>query len=533
MALPSPRCSIASSALVPFTMLRSAAAIVSGLVLTHASSAAGPERPLFELATEKASRAVLTVGGALPAGVTPPATPALTSPMLLSLHGALAALTGPQITQLADACRAAKPVELTPDFRRTCVVHLFDHTGKDARRIEVLTGPAGTIAARPLAEASAPPGTDPAPRQAAPSGLATLLDAEKFRQLSLNWPRYRGPFEKGAAGLTDPAAAPPVAFDAAPAIEPLQRPVPAPLYLDERTFSDRFLSGGTARPLKPVRILSQEKFHLRPPAKYDPAHPVGLLVWINAGPDGRPPAAFSAALDELGIACIGPDNAGNDRPVVDRFQLALDALFAASERLHVDPRRVYLTGISGGGRTVTRLACCFPDYFTGAAPIVGLSAWFDTPLPPPGSGKHSPAGFDRPNTLRFNILRTRRIGAITGDKDFNHDEMVAIADRMTKDRLQIRIFDHEHYGHQMPSPEQFTEALKWVDEPYQQTVAKEQETAKTLLDAYVEKWGGGGDKPPAPKDTKARAELVKVTQVAPWSEPAWRAAGLLDESYRH
>ena len=48
--------------------------------------------------------------------------------------------------------------------------------------------------------------------------------------------------------------------------------------------------------------------------------------------------------------------------------------------------------------------------------------------------------------------------------------------------------------------------------------------AQSLLDAYVLKWG---DVAPAERDQEARAQLVKVTQVAPWTPAAWRAAKLL------
>lgn len=495
-------------------MIRAFAPVVA-CAFAAAALAAPPERGIFELDTEKPAHAVLTVAEALPPGSTPPPAPNLTSPMLMNLGGVVASLTGPQVNLLAATVRPnAKPPEVTAEFRRTCVVHLCDRAGKAERRVEILTGPEGVTVAREHQAGSGKPGPGPAAR-------AAQLDAEKYRQLSIGWARYRGPFEAGAPGLSD-SVAQPLPASAEPSVAELAKPVlHPPLYLDERTFSDRFLSGGQARPLKPVRVLGQEKFFLRTPAKYDPAKPIGLLVWINAGPDGRVPETFAKGADELGIACVGVENAGNDRPVVDRFQLALDTLFAASERIHVDPRRVYITGISGGGRTSTRLACCFPDYFTGAAPIVGLSAYFDVPL---GNGKRSPAGFDKPSAARFALLRTRRIGVTTGDKDFNHNEIVAAAKRMNDDRLQVKVFDHEGFGHQMPSPDQFTEVLKWVDQPYQDTVAKEAQGAQTILDAYIQKWG---DVPPPAKDAKARAELVKVTQAGPWTPAAWHAAKLL------
>lgn len=504
---------------VPLRMLKWAVAIIGGMLLTLGAEAAGPERGLFELPAEKPQQAILTVGDTLPKAAFSAQTPS--SPMLLNLDGILASLTTPQINLLAAAVKTnAKGPEVTPEFRRVCVVHLLDRTGASAKRVEIMTGPDGITLAREL---SSPSAAQPAKPDPSPLPVRTYaLDAEKYRQLSINWPRYRGPLEKDKPGLIDSAASPPIPANPASIFAELTKPlVPSPLYLDEQTFSDRFLSGSRARPLKPVRVLAQEKFHIRTPENLDPARPAGLLIWVNAASDGHPPAVFSKALDELGIVCVGIDNAGNDRPVVDRFQVAIDALFAVSERVHIDPRRVYLSGISGGGRTTTRLACCFPDYFTGAVPIVGLSAYFDVPL---GNGKHSPAGFDRPGTARFALLRTRRIGAITGEQDFNHDEIVNAAKRMNDDKLQVHVFDHEKFGHQMPAAEQFTDAIKWVDQPYQDARAKETQSAQAILDAYIQKWG---EVTPAAKDAKARADLVKVTQTGPWTPAAWKAAALL------
>ncbi|MFT3685251.1 MAG: hypothetical protein QM783_10055 [Phycisphaerales bacterium] len=495
--------------------MRCAASVLTSIAVcaVAAGGAHAPEPGLFELPTGKPSAATVTVGDK--AAPVKPAGPDATSPMLLNLEGSLAMLTQAQVTQLADAIRGGRTVQLTPEYKRIGVVHLNDRNGNVAKRVELLVGPAASIIAHEFTDES---------RAKSPAGgplpLAQQFDAEKFRKLSASWNLYRGSLEEGAGGLASQGVTA-IASSAGTKTNKIELPAPALIYLDERTFSDRFLAGGTARPLKPVRVLSEEKFFLRPPTGYTPRRPVGLLVWINASREGPPPEVFSKALDELGIACVGIENAGNDRPVVDRFQLALDAFFAASEQIHVDPRRVYVTGISGGGRTCTRLACCFPDYFTGAVPIVGLSAYFDVPL---GNGKHSPAGFDRPNSARFTLLRSRRIGAITGDKDFNHDEMAAIVERFTKDKVQARLFDHAGFGHQMPSPDQFVEAIKWVDEPYQDVVKKETAAAQALLDAYTAKHG---EQPPVSTDAKARAELAKVTQTAPWTEPASRAARLL------
>jgi hypothetical protein len=486
------------------------------LLVAAAAFGAGPERGVFELeGGGAASGALLTVGDAMPVGGGGAAsTVAGSSPMLLNLSGCIAALTAPQVSLLGKCVRTnGKAPEVTNEFRRVCVVHVLDGKGAVGKRVELLTGPDGVTVARELGVVASN-GTSSA------FGRTVALDPEKYLPLSIGWSRYRGPFVEGAPGLTDPAAAPAVTAGGGGVVELAKPIVPSPLYLDEKTFGERFISGGRSNALKVARKLGDEKFFLRVPPGLDPKKPAGLLVYINAAPDGKPPEVLFKGLDELGIACVGIENAGNDRPVVDRFQLVIDGMFAASERVHVDPRRVYLSGISGGGRCSTRLQCCFADYFTGAAPIVGMSAYFDVPL---GNGKHSPAAFDRPNSARFTLLRTRRIGVLTGPADFNYTEIVGMAKRMNEDRMQVRVFEHQ-MGHQLPTAEWFSEAIKWVDGPYQEAVAKESADAQTLLDGYVKKWG---DNPPPAKDVKAREELVKVTRVGPWSAAAWRAVELL------
>ncbi|HYD02030.1 MAG TPA: hypothetical protein VEB22_12450, partial [Phycisphaerales bacterium] len=124
---------------------------------------------------------------------------------------------------------------------------------------------------------------------------------------------------------------------------------------------------------------------------------------------------------------------------------------------------------------------------------------------------------------RFAQLRTRRIGVITGPADFNYDEIVAATKGMAVDDLQVRVFEHE-MGHRLPTAEWFAQTLRWVDEPYRDALAKEAAEAQRLLEGYTRKHGEAA---PAPKDARARDELVKVTRVGPWSPAAWRAAEML------
>jgi hypothetical protein len=122
----------------------------------------------------------------------------------------------------------------------------------------------------------------------------------------------------------------------------------------------------------------------------------------------------------------------------------------------------------------------------------------------------------------FALLRSRRIGTITGPKDQNYDEITHATQFMKDDGLNYRVFEYAGMGHEMPTPEHFAEALKWVDEPYQATRAKEEASASALLARHTAR---GGEHPPA--NDKERQELMKVTEEGPWTDAAWKAVGLL------
>ena len=95
-----------------------------------------------------------------------------------------------------------------------------------------------------------------------------------------------------------------------------------------------------------------------PPSPMDPD---GLLVWMPAEESGAMPPELAAALEKRHVRDVGLNNAGNDRPVAVRMNLALDAVHAVCHRMPVRPDRIRVGGIAGGGETATRMALLFAD----------------------------------------------------------------------------------------------------------------------------------------------------------------------------
>ena len=141
---------------------------------------------------------------------------------------------------------------------------------------------------------------------------------------------------------------------------------------------------------RPVRV------HV--PAGYDPARPTPFLLDLHgSGSTGAEQAALSrlaAAADSRGMVVAAPDGGiaadkgfvwnipgvptvagsvpGPDAPDDTRYLLAV--VDAAAAALCIDQRRVYATGLSGGGRMASWLACVAADRIAAIAPVVGLRA---------------------------------------------------------------------------------------------------------------------------------------------------------------
>ncbi len=286
--------------------------------------------------------------------------------------------------------------------------------------------------------------------------------------------------------------------------------------LDTRTIKVRIKASYP----KLTRTLDDEEFRVRLPRDYKPHFPAGVLVWISPTQDGRIPEIFEPALDELGFIAVGVDMNGNNRPITDRLQNHLDSIETLAQHHLIDRKRIYLTGMSGGGRCSGILQIAFPDLFAGAVPIVGMDTYHNAPTGDPG--KFWPARLGKPAARWLRILKERRIAGITGTTDFNEPEMRVRQEQLKRDGIEMRLDIVEGMGHTMPSADQFTSALQWTDEPRRDSMVSDFRQAKEILQKYLET---AGDSPASTR--KDRMTLIKILRLAPWTEPAWTASALL------
>jgi len=94
--------------------------------------------------------------------------------------------------------------------------------------------------------------------------------------------------------------------------------------------------------------------------------PHGVLVFVKPIDSGEIPGNWTAELDRRHLIWIAADDFGNDHPRAQRVLAALAGLKFIESSEAIDAKRVYVGGMSGGGRVASTLITRFPRHFSGA-----------------------------------------------------------------------------------------------------------------------------------------------------------------------
>jgi pimeloyl-ACP methyl ester carboxylesterase len=457
---------------------------VAALALGVASGGATGAPDLFRVDKSRPTR-VLVIDG-------PDATtaPAGTHPMLGEAAGVRHELSAKDIAGLLAAGVDARPAEKKGSLHAIATLRCIGPESERDYRI-LRDDRAGVFAIEmdPMEGGS----FEGEPRE---------LDAEKLRELLLAWPAAR-------AARSEPA----LKAGATVRLEGNSgRLAPSAIFLDAPTLRERFTFGKGSGVAPARRALGEESMLVRLPEGHDERIACGLVVYLHPGPQTLVPGALVPVLDELGFVCIAPDNVPNTRDRTDRMQLALDAVATAVVHTRIDRERVYFVGLSGGGKIGTHVWTAAPEVVRGGVAMVAIGSYEHLKR---DDGKMWRGDFFKPPTRVLRAMRASRLAAITGDLDENQDYIRKSVGVMRGDGLDVRLFDFADLGHQMPSAERVGEALRWVDEKARAAREAAIARAKELL-------AGVAAEGPA-----REAGLRAVMDEAPWSEPAWAAAGMI------
>lgn len=198
--------------------------------------------------------------------------------------------------------------------------------------------------------------------------------------------------------------------------------------------------------------LAKERFTVYVPT-HAPAEGYALMVFVPPWDEARIPLTWIPVLERRGIMLVTAAQSGNDQDVLDRREpLALLAAANVMSRYHVDPRRVFIGGFSGGSRVALRLALGYADLFHGVLLDAGSDVLGQqVPLPP--------------RELLEQFQASTRVVYLTGATDTSRQE----SDRQSRQSLKrwcITDIDARTIpwtGHEIADPSAFDRALESLE----------------------------------------------------------------------
>ncbi|MDA1263988.1 MAG: hypothetical protein O2816_02780 [Planctomycetota bacterium] len=143
--------------------------------------------------------------------------------------------------------------------------------------------------------------------------------------------------------------------------------------------------GTAGRRVEEVELFADGDVETTPVALYVPrsyqaetAAPLLMVLHWTGGRGEQAVRSWESVAEELGMLLVAPSETGpNDGYGFTQRErdITLSALHWAKLQFHVDPDRVFATGVSRGGHLAWEMALRHPDLWAGVAPMIGGPYW--------------------------------------------------------------------------------------------------------------------------------------------------------------
>ena len=181
------------------------------------------------------------------------------------------------------------------------------------------------------------------------------------------------------------------------------------------------------------------------PSGYDPADPPGLLVYISPIQSGRIPQDWERVLEARNLIWVSANHSGNQVNVQRRALYALLAPTLIGADYRIDLSRVYLTGLSGGGKMASMVAVDHAHIFKGAVYNCGVEFWDSKPQ-------------------RLEQVKENRYVFVTGEYDQALRPTRRVHGRYRKAGVtNVKLMVIDGMGHENPPWREMDEALAFLD----------------------------------------------------------------------
>ena len=196
--------------------------------------------------------------------------------------------------------------------------------------------------------------------------------------------------------------------------------------------------------------LAKEAFDIYVPKGYDGSQAYGIISYTSPSDGGG--CGYQRLMDKYRLIWIGAAKVPNERNSRERWMLNLDGVHYMQQRYRIDPKRIYVSGFSGGGRCASMVAPVFPDLYTGAIYICGCNGARQAQIPTGGA--------------LFAQAKSHRYAFITGTTDMNRDDTKGVMKQyQAQGFTQVTYLEQPGLGHGMPNEEYFEKAIMFCDQP--------------------------------------------------------------------
>ncbi len=181
-------------------------------------------------------------------------------------------------------------------------------------------------------------------------------------------------------------------------------------------------------------------------AASDDTQALGTIIFVSPNHSGAPSKEWIEVLQRRNLIYVGADEFGNSKPTAQRLLAALMGLALVQRDFRIDAKRIYIAGMSGGGRVASQAITRFPQLFSGALYIVGADFWTD-----------------RERALIPEIISKRYV-FLTGSEDFNRRDTRRVYEKYRSAGARtVLLMDLPDYGHENPNAAQLDQALQFLD----------------------------------------------------------------------
>ena len=182
------------------------------------------------------------------------------------------------------------------------------------------------------------------------------------------------------------------------------------------------------------------------PDSYQPEDPAGLIVYISPSPSGKIPRDWKRVMDRRNLVWIAADGSGNRVEPARRALYALVAPTLAGKHYAIDGDRVYLSGLSGGGKMAGMVAADYPQLFKGAIYNCGVEPW----------DRHPPG--------QFELFKQNRFVFVTGTRDQARQQTVRVHQQYLESGIEnSKLMVIRNMTHRNPDGSDFEAAIQYLD----------------------------------------------------------------------